>query len=134
MSRVSRRHFIAGSAGTVLTASIGTRSQSRRSERPNILFILADDMGWGDLGSQGHPYARTPAIDRLAASGARFTQFYVTAPICSASRKLDRSEWRQLIDWVLVWGPSEHGLDIPPPESQIGKDLTERYHRATHED
>lgn len=55
-------------------------------------------------------------------------------PICSASRKLDRAEWTQLIDWVLLWGPIEHGLHIPEPDSALGKDMTERFHRATHED
>ena len=49
------------------------------SERPpNIVFMFADDLGYGDLGCYGHPYARTPAIDQLAKDGTRFTQFYVT--------------------------------------------------------
>lgn len=45
---------------------------------PNIVFIFADDLGFGDLGCYGHPYAKTPAIDQLASEGTRFTQFYVT--------------------------------------------------------
>lgn len=57
------------------------------ANRPlNVIILLADDMGWGDLGCQGHPFVKTPAIDRLAAKGCRFDQFYVTAPICSPSR------------------------------------------------
>ena len=54
-------------------------------QRPNIVFILADDLGYGDLGVQGHPTIRTPRIDRLAAEGARMTVFYA-APSCSPSR------------------------------------------------
>jgi N-acetylgalactosamine-6-sulfatase len=54
--------------------------------KPNIIFILLDDQGWGDAGSFGHPYMKTPAIDRLVREGARFTQFYVANPVCSPSR------------------------------------------------
>ena len=54
--------------------------------RPNILFILTDDMGWGDLGCYGRKEVATPGIDRLAAEGVRFTQFRVVSPICSPSR------------------------------------------------
>lgn len=53
---------------------------------PNVIFILADDLGYGDLGCYGHPYAKTPAIDQLAEEGTRFTQFYVSGVTCSPSR------------------------------------------------
>ena len=53
---------------------------------PNIVFLFADDLGYGDLGCYGHPYARTPAIDRLAEEGTRFTQAYVTGVTCNPSR------------------------------------------------
>ncbi len=53
---------------------------------PNVVVILADDLGWGDLGSYGNGVIRTPNIDRLASEGARFTTFYVPTPICAASR------------------------------------------------
>lgn len=53
---------------------------------PNIVFILADDWGWGDLGCQGNRRIRTPNIDRLAEAGTRFEQFYVSAAVCSPSR------------------------------------------------
>ncbi len=56
------------------------------SERPNVVLILADDLGYGDLASYGHPYAQTPTLDRMAAEGARFTQHYVTAASCVPSR------------------------------------------------
>jgi uncharacterized sulfatase len=59
---------------------------SARAERPNILFILADDLGYGDLGSYGNTFCDTPNLDRLAAEGMRFTAGYAAAPICSASR------------------------------------------------
>ncbi|MBX7206735.1 MAG: sulfatase-like hydrolase/transferase [Verrucomicrobiaceae bacterium] len=55
-------------------------------QRPNIVMVLIDDMGWGDLSCFGNEDARTPNIDRIASEGIRFTQFYVNSPICSASR------------------------------------------------
>lgn len=54
--------------------------------RPNLIFVLTDDFGWGDLGSYGGGLVPTPNLDRVAREGTRFTQFYVAAPICSASR------------------------------------------------
>jgi N-acetylgalactosamine-6-sulfatase len=54
--------------------------------RPNILFILADDLGWGDLSCYGNQFLRTPHLDRLAAQGKLFTNFYVAASVCSPSR------------------------------------------------
>lgn len=54
--------------------------------KPNILFILVDDMGWGDLASNGGAAVPTPNMDGLAREGTRFTQFDTASPICSASR------------------------------------------------
>jgi arylsulfatase A-like enzyme len=54
--------------------------------RPNILFILTDDMGYGDIGCYGGQFAPTPNLDRLAREGIRFTQYYSPSPICSPSR------------------------------------------------
>src|SRR5688572_19988378 len=67
-------------------ALIGASLSSAFSAPPNIVFILADDLGYGDLGCYGHPYARTPNLDRLAADGTRFTQFHVTGVTCCPSR------------------------------------------------
>ena len=56
------------------------------STRPNVLLILVDDLGYGDLGCQGAGDMRTPHIDRLAASGMTFTNFYANCPVCSPTR------------------------------------------------
>jgi arylsulfatase A-like enzyme len=53
---------------------------------PNIVFIFADDWGWGDLSSHGHPWLKTPHLDRLAREGIDFRQFNVLNPVCSPSR------------------------------------------------
>lgn len=56
------------------------------AEPPNIVFILADDMGYGDLSSYGRPDFRTPAIDQIAARGVRFTSAYASSPVCTVAR------------------------------------------------
>jgi len=55
-------------------------------QRPNIIFILADDLGYGELGCYGQEKIRTPNINRLAAQGIKFTQFYSGSPVCAPSR------------------------------------------------
>ncbi len=57
-----------------------------KAGRPNIIFVLTDDFGWGDLGSYGGAFVPTPNLDRMAREGIRFNQFYVASPICSPSR------------------------------------------------
>lgn len=61
-------------------------AQGSDTNRPNIVIIFADDLGYGDLGSYGHPTIRTPNLDRMATEGMKFTQFYVGAPVCTPSR------------------------------------------------
>lgn len=61
-------------------------STARAAGQPNIIIILADDLGYGDLGCYGHPSIRTPHLDRMAAEGLRFTQFYAGQSYCTPSR------------------------------------------------
>ncbi|MBN1419486.1 MAG: sulfatase [Planctomycetes bacterium] len=71
---------------TCMAAGIVPAAAPPPPERPNVLFILIDDLGWKDLGCQGNARIRTPAIDRLASQGMRFTCAYASAPVCSPTR------------------------------------------------
>ncbi len=75
--------------GACCLVALGCQSMSGKAEpkrRPNIIFFFTDDQGWGDLGIAGHPYLKTPNLNRLAKEGTRFDQFYSAASVCSPSR------------------------------------------------
>jgi arylsulfatase A-like enzyme len=85
---INRRDFLSAAVtgAAVAGAPKASRAQSGGSARPNVLFILADDLGWGDLSCYGRPDYRTPNLDRLAAEGTRFTQGYAASPVCTPTR------------------------------------------------
>lgn len=66
--------------------AITTSSAQSRNDRPNIVFILADDLGYGDIGVYGQEKIETPNLDHLAQNGMRFTQFYAGSTVCAPSR------------------------------------------------
>lgn len=98
-----------------LTALTGA-SHAGASTQPNILFILADDWGWGDLSCHGHPYVKTPNIDRLAAEGTDFQRFTVASGVCSPSRTAlmtGQFPARYNIDGHFAWVPSNAKRNMP---------------------
>jgi len=68
------------------TVSAEAPSSGGNARRPNVVLIISDDLGYNDLGFQGSPDIRTPHLDDLAGRGSRFTNAYVTAPICGPTR------------------------------------------------
>lgn len=89
MSTISRRRFnqcLAAGAGLVLSQTLSSRIKAEETIRPNIVFLLADDMRWDTLGCMGNPVIQTPHLDRLAAEGQVFDQCRVTTSICCSSR------------------------------------------------
>jgi arylsulfatase A-like enzyme len=79
---MTRRNFLTGAA------SLAASGEARQAgePRPNIIFLLTDDLGWGDLGCYGNRRVQTPVLDKLARDGTRFAQFYVASAVCSPSR------------------------------------------------
>ncbi|MDH4239097.1 MAG: sulfatase [Phycisphaerae bacterium] len=91
--RCSRRDFLKSvGLGTVTLAMQGSLSNSAlisdkaSAQRPNIILILADDLGWAELGCYGNTFNETPNLDKLAAQGTMFTDAYASAPVCSPYR------------------------------------------------
>lgn len=79
--------LLAGAGALTLpVAATGNDSGMRQCDRPNVLIIMCDDMGYGDLGCYGQPYISTPYIDSMAAQGLRFTQAYAGSPVSAPSR------------------------------------------------
>lgn len=85
MRRLLKSSLLAMTAA-VSTALPGGAAAKPRDARPNVIVIIADDLGYGDTGAYGSPIVRTPNIDALARDGVRFTQAYATHPVCSPSR------------------------------------------------
>ncbi len=84
-----RRLFAAATTSALIavaTPPFATEARAQTPERPNVIVIMADDLGWGDLAVYGHPQVLTPNLDALAQSGRLLTQFYVSSPVCSPSR------------------------------------------------
>ena len=92
---VNRREFlniVAGGAAASAISFAGCNSQAaerkKTSKQPNIIFIMADDMGYADLGCYGQKHIKTPNINRLAVEGTRFTQCYTGSTVCAPSRSV----------------------------------------------
>ena len=84
---LDRRNFLKtiGLGAAALTLP-GCLRDSQRFEKPNIILILADDLGYGDVGCYGSEIINTPHIDALAKGGMRFTDFHSNGPMCSPTR------------------------------------------------
>jgi arylsulfatase A-like enzyme len=92
---LGRRNFLGMMSAAALSSALPhslkgamapTLLKGPRTSRPNIVFFLIDDLGFGDLGCYGNTFCETPNIDRLARQGMRFTNAYASAPVCSPSR------------------------------------------------
>lgn len=101
---------------TFVLAVVLCSSATAAADKPNIVFIFADDWGWGDLSCHGHPYVETPNIDRLAAEGTDFYSFTVASGVCSPSRTAVMTGHfpsRYSIDGHFAWVPSNAKRGMP---------------------
>lgn len=110
-----------------------------QAPKPNILFIFADDWGWGDLGCHGHPYVKTPNIDRLAAEGTDFTRFTVASGVCSPSRAAvmtGQFPARHRIDGHFAWPKDNARRNMPdwlsPEASALPRLLKQSGYATAH--
>ena len=86
----NRREFMSalgrGAAGLAILGGLRQALGLPANQKPNIVFILVDDLGWSDLGCYGNRFHETPNIDHLATQGMRFTDAYAACPVCSPTR------------------------------------------------
>ena len=91
--------------------------------RPNIVLLMADDLGWGDAGYQGHPVLRTPHLDAMAADGLRFERFCAQSPVCSPTRGsvlTGRHPDRFGVKWANVGRLESHELTLAERLADVG--------------
>ncbi len=133
---IDRRDFIAtaGLLGVALPLSGAVRSAEPATQRkPNIVFILADDLGYADLSCYGRPDIATPNIDRIASGGVRFLQAYANSAVCSATRTALITGRYQYRLRVGLDEPvrDEPGVGLPPEHPTLPSLLKRAGYRTT---
>jgi len=107
-------------------------AEKAKGARPNVLIILCDDLGYGDLACYGHPHIKTPHLDRLASQGLRLTDCYASAPVCSPSRAgllTGRTPNRLgVYDWI----PEGHPMHLKRDETTIAQLLQSAGYDTAH--
>jgi len=96
-------------------------------ERPNVVLVMADDQGWGDMAYNGHPVLQTPNFDAAAAAGLRFDRFYAAAPVCSPTRASVMTGRHPNRMGVFSWG-----YPIRPQETTLAEALSEAGYTTAH--
>jgi arylsulfatase A-like enzyme len=110
---ILRVALLAAVAASGLPAQGAPRSGAGK---PNVVLILMDDLGYGDLGSYGAPDAKTPNVDRLAREGVRLTDAYANGPVCTPTRAAlisGRYQQRVGLEWVLAGAPGDRERGLP---------------------
>ncbi len=100
---------------------------NEKDDRPNIILVMADDQGWGDMAYNGHPVVKTPHFDRMAANGMRFDRFYAAAPVCSPTRASVLTGRHPNRMGVFKWG-----FPIRPQEQTIAEILKAEGYSTGH--
>lgn len=102
------------------------------AERPNVILFLADDLGWGDLGCQGHPLIQTPHLDAFAKQGLRLTQCYSASAVCSPSRSALLTGRTPYRNGVFTWIAEGAPVHLRPSEITLPKLLREAGYATCH--
>ena len=121
------RHLVLAALGVLMAVG-----PAEADERPNFVVMVADDLGYGDLGSYGHPDLRTPHLDRLAEEGMRFTDAYAAAPVCSPARTgllTGRIPSRVgIYDWI----PPGSDVHLPVAETTVAELLRDAGYQTVY--
>ena len=128
---LDRRNLIRGALATTALAGCATTAAAQSRRKPNFVVILADDLGYGDVGAYGASMIRTPSIDRMAREGAQLSSFYASANICTPSRAgllTGRYPIRTGLAPSVIFPNDQHGL--PPSEITIAEALKPDYATA----
>ena len=120
-----RKHFTMKTSCYILCTTICLAflfpGAMQAAKRPNVLVIVADDMGYADMGTQGARGFKTPNLDRMAREGTRFSQFYVAQAVCTASRVgiiTGRYQYRLAVGLEEPLGNNAR-VGVPPSHSLI---------------
>jgi len=101
---------------------LGASPQAQAQRSPNVVLVMMDDLGYGDLGSYGAPDVRTPNIDRLAREGVRLTDAYANGAVCTPTRAAlisGRYQQRVGLEWVLTVSPEDRERGLPAVETSL---------------
>ncbi len=110
----------------LLTALCSTVTLAQAARKPNIIFILSDDMGYADIGSYGAKDIRTPHLDRLAREGVRLTHCYSNGPVCTPTRAaFVTGRYQQRVNKAMEWAvlPDQRNDTLPLSETTIARML-----------
>ena len=102
-------------------------SQAAAAGKPNVILVMADDQGWGDMAYNGHPLLKTPNFDSAAAAGLRFDRFYAAAPVCSPTRASVLTGRHPNRSGVFKWG-----YPLRPQESTVAEVLRTAGYATAH--
>ena len=115
MDSITRRKALAATAAPVIAAALGGRQAHAQQSRPNIVYIMADDLGYADLSCYGRRDYTTPKVDQLAAEGMKFLQAYANSAVCSATRTaLITGRYQYRLPVGLVEPLNSEPLGLPP--------------------
>lgn len=114
--------------------AVGTGEPAPRqpAPRPNVVIVLADDLGWGDLGSYGHPVIQTPNLDAFAQQGVRLTQAYAASAVCSPSRSAILTGRTPYRNGVYTWIASGSDVHLRTSERALPRLLEAREYATAH--
>lgn len=102
------------------------------AERPNVVVILCDDLGYGDVGCYGHAVIKSPRLDKLASEGIRFTDCYAAAPVCSSSRAGLMTGRCPARYGVYDWIAKDHPMHLPKEEVTVATLLKQAGYATCH--